>query len=219
MDLTGSPPPSTFHLSIQSSWLQTLWTGHGKAHNLKSLQLMFTFSVCGRRLLLICCLQIMILIVMKYAASCSEHSKHQMKGVLLVLSTWVFGIFLVLAPFAAVTAARVSGTVSTYFLRTSAQMLSGLLPLKPKAFPESTLDPSSSMRSRSGLSWSLHHCLCSSWIPRPQQVPAIVTRLFHLMANSTKTQTSEYTWIDYSLLLDSNPNFKHVILLSHGVTS
>lgn len=192
MDLTGSPPPSTFHLSIQSSWLQTLWTGHGKAHNLKSLQLMFMFSVYGRRLLLICCLQIMILIVMKYAAGCSEHSKHQMKGVLPVLSTWVFGTFLVLAPVAAVTAARVSGTVSTYFPRTSAQMLSqAFFHLKPKAFPESTLDPSSSMRSRSGLSWSLHHCLCSSWIPLPQEVPAIVTRLFNLTANSTKTQTSE----------------------------
>lgn len=101
----------------------------------------------------------------------------------------------------------------------STNALPGLLPLKPKAFPESTLDPSSSMRSRSGLSWSLHHCLCSSWIPLPQEVPAIVTRLFNLMANSTKTQSSEKTWIDYSLLLDSNANFKHVILLSHGVTS
>lgn len=84
----------------------------GRLTILKSPHQMFTFSVCGRRLLLLCCLQIMILIVMKYASGCSEHSKHQMKAVLLILSTRLFR-----------TAARVSATVSTCFLRTSTRTL------------------------------------------------------------------------------------------------
>lgn len=68
----------------------------------------------------------MILIAIKYVTGCSEHRK-QMKGILLFWSTSVFCIFLVLAPLAAVTDARVSGSEET----TGTQMFQQWEPAEP----------------------------------------------------------------------------------------
>ncbi len=59
---------------------------------------------------------------MKHADGCSEHNKYQMKWVVLFLS--MLTLILVCPPFAAITAAHLSGIVSIYFLRTSTLMLS-----------------------------------------------------------------------------------------------
>lgn len=137
--LTSSISPPSIPPFLLTS--HTVGRVTGRLAILKSLHQMFTFSLGGRRLLLLCCLQIVILIVMKYASGCSEHSKHQMKAVLLIPSTRLFR-----------TAARVSATVSTHFLRTSTRTLfQAFFCSSQMVFPESTLDPSSSTGSRSEL--------------------------------------------------------------------
>lgn len=188
MDLTGSPLPLTFHLPIRSSWLQTLWTDQNKARNLKSLHLMFTFSVCGRRLLLLCCRQIMILIVMKYEAGCSEHRKHQMKGILLF---WALEYLVVFwfshllqqfqQPESLVQSQHISWELHhNCSPRPPSTRANGF----PRIYTRSVQLDEIQIWTLSG--W-LHHCLCSGWIPLSREVPATVTTLFILMVNSTKT--------------------------------
>lgn len=123
-----------------------------------------------------------------------ENTKYVMKWVLLFLSS-LEG--LVRPPFAAVTAARLSGTVSVHFLRTSKRMFCQGSECKPKPL---TLTVRHICRFYfpnllNGVEvWTLrgsvHHFQRSSRFQQTlsvRKVPATVKRMFILMGKSTKT--------------------------------
>lgn len=180
-DLTGSPPPWAFHLSIHSSWLHTLWTGHGEAHNIKisssNVHIFGLWMETAAPLLPsnhdfnsheIC-------IWLLWAQQTSDESGHadSEDSTISYSSTCL------------------CYSVNIFPENSNTNALPGLLLLKPKVFPESTLDPPSSTRSRSGLWAGPFIIVCESLNPFCHRKSLQLQDCFILMADSTKALTSE----------------------------
>lgn len=209
-DLTGSPPPSALHLSLHSSWLHTLWTGHGEARNIKisssNVHIFGSWTETAAPLL----------------PSNHDFNSHEICIRLLWAQQTPDESGPADSEYSTISHSStcLCYSVNTFPENFDTNALPGLLLLKPNGFPwihtRSVQLNEVEVRALSG---SLHHCL---WIPESllsSEIPAI-TRLFYFNGRFNK---SSHLWIDPeqtpASFLDSNANFKSIILLSHGVTS